>query len=64
MTLVGRQQGKGTIRSGSELEHTLNLIVLHQGRPKNLSKLAGRVPPECVHLEEAVLRRDIPLARR
>jgi hypothetical protein len=58
MTLFFRDGGDGTVGSRTQLQVTLNAIVLKKRRPQYLGKLAGGMAAKQVHLKEAILGGD------
>jgi hypothetical protein len=48
----------GPVGGGTQLESSLDAVMLEEGRPEDLGQLTGGVPAEGVHLEEAILGGD------
>ena len=57
MALVVGQDRKGSVCGGAQLQVALQAVMFDERRTEDLGKLTGGVAAECVHLEEAVLRR-------
>ena len=56
--LVFGHGGRQALRSGSDLQHPLQLIVFHHPRSQQLGELAGGKAPRHIHLPQTVLGHD------